>query len=116
MQVTLSEFLNRLFSTAGFAFPGLPRFPTRNCGRPTGCSRRSSRSTGRNCRPRPRRFCLPAARWAATMFYRACQFVAFRDVRMRRHRGPRRMAVACPHGDPPAVHYSVDLTFRYLPA
>ena len=24
-------------------------------------------------------------------------------------------AVACPPGEPPSVHYSVDLTFRYLP-
>ena len=58
--------------------------------------------------------CLPAARWAATMFYRACQFVAFRDA--DEEIMARTMTVACPHGDPPSVHYSVDLTFRYLPS
>jgi hypothetical protein len=47
------------------------------------------------------------------MFYRACQFVAFRDA--GEEIMAQTMAVACPHGDPPSVHYSVDLTFRYLP-
>jgi hypothetical protein len=28
---------------------------------------------------------------------------------------PRLLAAACPPGDPQSVHYSVDLTFRYLP-
>ena len=54
-----------------------------------------------------------AAGWGAVMFYRACQFVAFRDL------GEADMAhafaPACPGDDSPATHYSVDLTFRYLP-
>jgi hypothetical protein len=56
----------------------------------------------------------PAARWAAAMFYRACQFVAFRDA--AEELIAKSLAVPCPQGDPPSVHYSVDLTFRYLPS
>ena len=54
-----------------------------------------------------------AARWAAVMLFRVCQFVAFRDLGesdMTEALGP-----ACPGDDCPATHYSVDLTFRYLP-
>jgi hypothetical protein len=54
-----------------------------------------------------------AARWGAVMLYRACQFAAYRDL------GEAEIAhalgAACPGDDSPATHYSVDLTFRYLP-
>jgi hypothetical protein len=90
----------------------------------------------------PPALCLPAARWAATMFYRACQFVAYRDVdaaTIAEVLGePLPTGAALPsksEGDSPifverklgqsperklgqslaSVHYSVDLTFRYLP-
>jgi len=54
-----------------------------------------------------------AARWGALMFFRACQFVAFRDLGAAEI--DRTLGGACPGDDLPAVHYSVDLTFRYLP-
>jgi hypothetical protein len=47
------------------------------------------------------------------MFYRACQFTAFRDVGEEAIAGA--LAASCPQGDAASVHYSVDLTFRYLP-
>jgi hypothetical protein len=53
------------------------------------------------------------ARWGAVMFYRACQFVAYRDL------GEEQMDASfqpeCPGDDSAGTHYSVDLTFRYLP-
>ena len=55
----------------------------------------------------------PAAVWAATMLCEACRFVAFRDL------GQEAMGVLVQRpnlsADPPSLHYSVDLTFRFLP-
>jgi hypothetical protein len=80
---------------------------------------------------------LPAARWGAAMFYRACQFVAYRDVDAERiaevlESGDEKSVAGSPEeryfrgakgdnqrdiarGELPSLHYSVDLTFRYLP-
>jgi hypothetical protein len=56
---------------------------------------------------------MPAAVWAATLFYHACRFLVYRDI------GPdvvsTTMAARCPESPSPSVVYSVDLTFRYLP-
>jgi len=55
----------------------------------------------------------PAARWAAVSLFYACQFVAFRNA------GEEMIAVALaspvPPAEPASLHYSVDLTFRFLP-
>jgi hypothetical protein len=54
-----------------------------------------------------------AARWAAELFYRACQFTVYRDL------GPEKIAAAlaapCPPAQAASRHVSVDLTFRFLP-
>ncbi len=61
----------------------------------------------------PPQFAPQAGRWAAVGFYRACQFAVYRDVEAA--------SVAAALGQTyagamsPAVHYSVDLTMRYLP-
>jgi hypothetical protein len=58
-------------------------------------------------------FAVAAARWAATRFYRACQFTVYREV-------PEKLLerelddLPC-QGVAPETHYSVDLVFRYLP-
>jgi len=58
-------------------------------------------------------FSLPAAKWAALLLYRACQFVVCRDV------DSKVIEVAleekCPEAHSPETDYSVDLLFRYLP-
>jgi hypothetical protein len=61
----------------------------------------------------PPPICLPVARWAAVRFYRACQFIAFRDIDEETIN--RLLIDECPQGDLPSVHYSVDITFRFLP-
>ena len=57
---------------------------------------------------------LDSGYWAARMLYRACQFFASRDLPAESVRAD--LSEPCP-GDPslPAVIYSADLTFRYLP-
>jgi hypothetical protein len=61
----------------------------------------------------PPAFCSKAALWAARHLYRACQCVVCRDI--------GEMRVAALLDDrwvdlvTPDVHYSVDLTFRFLP-
>jgi len=56
---------------------------------------------------------LEAARWGAVMLYRAAQLLMYRDL------GPDAVAAGlrppCPAGDESSTHYSVDLTFRFLP-
>ncbi len=54
-----------------------------------------------------------AARWAAVSLFHACQFVAFRSA------GEEMIAAAfgspVPTAEAASLHYSVDLTFRFLP-
>jgi len=55
-----------------------------------------------------------AATWAATRLYRGCQALVCREI------PPAEMAAflrePCPCAESPAVDYSVDLVFRFLPA
>ena len=53
-----------------------------------------------------------AALWAARQFYSVCHFVMFRELtaeEMQRH-----LASEPPTGEPASLHYSVDLTWRFL--
>jgi hypothetical protein len=54
-----------------------------------------------------------AARWAAVSLFHVCQFVAYRNA------GEEMMAAALgapvPAAEAASLHYSVDLTFRFLP-
>jgi hypothetical protein len=61
----------------------------------------------------PPPFSLPAAQWAATTFYRACQAATFRDLPAELL--PEFFREACPEGNLPSLHYSVDLVFQFLP-
>jgi hypothetical protein len=61
----------------------------------------------------PPPFVPEAAAWGAGLFYRACQFAAFRDVDASIV--AEALASPCPPGNLPAIHYNVDLTFRFLP-
>lgn len=57
---------------------------------------------------------LPAASgWAAAMLYHACQFLVDREADEATVR--RVLAEPCPAPRGPAVEYSVDLVFRFLP-
>jgi hypothetical protein len=61
----------------------------------------------------PPALCLPAARYGATMLYQVCRFLVHRDLGAE--------AMECAFRDPlrerpcPSVHYSVDLSLRFLP-
>ena len=54
-----------------------------------------------------------AATWGAVLTYRACQLALFRQLGLEEI--DRRLGEPCPAGDPPSIHYSVDLILRYLP-
>jgi len=56
---------------------------------------------------------LRAARWAAVMFFRACQFAVYRDVPAQVVEAE--LSASCPARTSPGVCYSVDLVFRLLP-
>jgi hypothetical protein len=56
---------------------------------------------------------MPAAVWAATIFYQACQFLVHRQFDAAAVRAA--LGKRCPEGANPSSSYSVDLVFRYLP-
>jgi hypothetical protein len=59
-------------------------------------------------------FDVAAAMWAATMLYRAAQCAVFRDIPEATLR--QGLSLKCPAtSDEAARHYSVDLSFRFLP-
>jgi hypothetical protein len=55
----------------------------------------------------------PAASWGLQILYRACQALVFREIDAETVR--RTLAEPCPLPPSPAVHYSADLSLRYLP-
>jgi hypothetical protein len=55
----------------------------------------------------------PAASWALTIVYRAAQALVFREIDADAVR--HMLAVPCPLPPSPSVHYSADLSLRYLP-
>jgi MoxR-vWA-beta-propeller ternary system domain bpX4 len=54
-----------------------------------------------------------ALKWAADEFYRAAQFLLYRDL--NEDLLQRDLSVSCPERKSAAVCYAVDLTFRFLP-
>jgi hypothetical protein len=54
-----------------------------------------------------------AAFWGATMIYRAAQFCVYRNVDTAIM--AEALTPACPAANMPSAHFSVDLTFRFLP-
>ena len=56
---------------------------------------------------------LVAARWAAVVFFRACQFTVYRDLHVSEM--GRELGQCCPHQRSPVVDYSVDVVYRFLP-
>jgi len=113
MPVTFPEFLDCLFRDGRVRAARPAEIPPKELRKADRALAAFERDYRRELPAAPPPLCLPAARWAATMLYRACQFVAFRDA--GEETMTRMMAVACPQGEAPSVHYSVDLTFRYLP-
>lgn len=58
-------------------------------------------------------FSLVTARWAALLFYRACQFVICRDIDAKTIQ--QLLQEKCPEAHSPQTDYSADLVFQYLP-
>jgi hypothetical protein len=114
MQMMLSDFLECLFRDGRVCVPGLAALSDRELGMADRALAAFEQQYRLELPATPPAVLAPAARWAAVMFYRACQFVAFRDA----DEGvvAKTLTMACPEGEPPAVHYSVDLTFRFLPS
>jgi hypothetical protein len=56
---------------------------------------------------------IPAATWAATLFYHACRFLVYREFGEAVIRS--NLQSKCPESPSPSSCYSVDLTLRYLP-
>lgn len=58
-------------------------------------------------------FSIESARWAALLFYRACQFVVCRDAEAKTIKAA--LEEKCPEPHSPRTEYSVDIVFRFLP-
>jgi hypothetical protein len=61
----------------------------------------------------PPALAVPVAAWALTTVYRAAQALVFREIDADAVR--QMLAVPCPLPPSPSVHYSTDLSLRYLP-
>lgn len=61
----------------------------------------------------PPEFCIQAGLWAATKFYRACQFTIFREIEASTVE--EELHAPCPEAPDAATNYSVDLVFHFLP-
>jgi hypothetical protein len=113
MQVTLSEFLRCLFKDGRVRVVRPAEISAKERSAAGAVLAAFEREQRRELPGVAPPLCLPAAQWAAGMLYRACQFVAFRDA--DEEVIARALTAGCPDGDPSPVHYSVDLTFQYLP-
>lgn len=113
MRVTLSQFLRNLFEEGRVVVSGPEPMPADEL---------SAAETTLAALEAVYRLDLPgdapplapvAARWAAVSLFHACQFVAFRDA------DEEMMAAALgsrvPAAEAASLHYSVDLSFRFLP-
>jgi hypothetical protein len=113
MHVTFPEFLSNLYSS-GRVRVGRPEEIAEEELRGADSAIAAFETQYRRDLPgEPPEVCMPAARWAAMMVYRACQFAAFREI--PEAAVVQSLSLACPEGDPPSVHYSVDLSMRFLP-
>jgi hypothetical protein len=61
----------------------------------------------------PPNYDAAAALWAAEMLHRACQLAVYREFGAANVEAA--FSTPCPVAAPASAHYSVDLTFRYLP-
>jgi hypothetical protein len=113
MHLTLTRFLNSLFNEGRVRVSRPAEISNKELSEADEALSMFERVYRQELSAMPPPLSVPAARWAAVTLYRACQFVAFRDV--GEDMIARTMGVCCPEGDPPAIHYSVDLAFRYLP-
>ena len=56
---------------------------------------------------------LAAGQWALTLLHRGCQSLVYREIAGDAVRDG--LSQPCPEKASPAVHYSVDLSFRFVP-
>jgi hypothetical protein len=111
--MSLGSFLTSLFND-GHVKLASPELPTADELRATDTLLREYERVYRLEFPgEPPPYASAAARWAAAMLYRACQFIVYREL-------PgewigRDLAAPCPKTAPASDHYSVDLVFRFLP-
>ncbi len=113
LQVTLSRFLERLFEEGRVAVstPEPIQADELQAAEETLAALEAIYRLDLPGEPPP--LAMPAARWAAVSLFHACQFVAFRNA------GEEMIAAALgtpvPAAAAASLHYSVDLTFRFLP-
>ncbi len=113
MQVTLSQFLERLFEEGRVAVspPEPVQADELQAAEETLAALEAVYRLDLPGEPPP--LAIAAARWAAVSLFHACQFVAFRNA------GEEMIAAALgtpvPAAEATSLHYSVDLTFRFLP-
>ena len=113
MQVTLSQFLDRLFEEGRVAVspPEPVQADELQAAEDTLAALEAVYRLDLPGEPPP--LAIAAARWAAVSLFHACQFVAFRNA------GEEMIAAALgtpvPEAEATSLHYSVDLTFRFLP-
>lgn len=108
----LAEFLTSLFDSGRISLPSPIPLDEEELRAADGAIEEFEQQYRWEMPGRPPAFSSTAARWAAVRFFRACQFTVFRDV----DAGVLNSELLGEGEDRSASgHYSVDLTFRFLP-
>lgn len=113
MTTTLAAFLDSLFSEGRVRVAPPADIGPRELADADVVLMETERRYRRGLPGTPPPLAIESARWAAVVFFRACQFVVFRDL--GEDQLDQALQPNCPDDDSPATHYSVDLTFQYLP-
>lgn len=113
MNTTLAAFLEALFAEGRVHVAPPAEIDLQGLGAADAVLAQTERQYRQELPGMPPRLAPESARWAAVMLFRACQFVVFRDL--GEEEMDRAFQPECPGGDSVETHYSVDLTFRYLP-
>jgi hypothetical protein len=113
VRVTLSQFLERLFEDGRVMVSAPEPVPADELAEADGTLATLEAVYRRDLPGEPPPLSPPAARWAAVALFHACQFVACRNA----DEGMIAAALGSPvpAAETASLHYSVDLTFRFLP-
>jgi hypothetical protein len=111
--MALSTFLRSLFDNGHVRLPAYAPLATSQLGEADGELIAFERLTRLDTAGEAPEFNIEAARWAAVIVFRACQFTVHRDVpaEIVAHD----LGIPCPSPRQPSTDYSADLTLRFLP-
>jgi hypothetical protein len=111
--MSLTVFINDLLETGRVQVPAIEPLDSRDIESAANVLQSFDQQFRQQLPGTPPAFSEAAALWGATVFYRACQFLVYRDHEAAEIDAA--LSAPCPDAAGAAAHYSVDLTLRLLP-